>query len=113
MIITDKTSRIHVTVLDVEPAVRVEEQGDLQVFMSWWKAWAKERGVPPRIDGADWRLARLMLQEEGLDLLKRYGVIFWSQHSDPLVTGEYQRHMILFRAKMTEVKKDLANLGTH
>jgi len=108
MIIVDKGRRINVTVLSTEIAVEAQQRGDLHIFMDWWKAQAKSRGVPPQIDGADWRLARLMLQEHGLDRLKRLGVVFWSQHADPLVKGEYTRHMILFRSRLAQTEKDLA-----
>lgn len=108
MILTDKGSRVQITVLSTEVAVAVQERGDLVVFMEWWKEQASGRGVPLSIDGADWRLAKLMLTQHGLDHLKRLGVVFWSQHADPLVTGEYNRHFILFKAKMAETERDLA-----
>lgn len=108
MILVDKGRRIHITVLTTEVAVEVQERGDLWVFMDWWKEEARGRGVPWSIDGADWRLARLMLKQHGLDHLKRLGVVFWSQHADPLVTGEYNRHMILFKAKLAETERDLS-----
>jgi hypothetical protein len=108
MILVDKSSRIHVVVLSTEVAVEVKAQGDLEVFMSWWKETARGRGAPVSIDGADWRLARLMLKTHGLDHLKELGVVFWSQHADPLVTGEYTRHMILFKSKLAETEKDLS-----
>ena len=108
MILVDKASRIYITVLATDVAVEVKARGDLQVFMDWWKEQAQRRGVPRSIDGADWRLARLMLKTHGLDHLKELGVVFWSQYADPLVTGEYTRHMILFKSKLAETEKDLS-----
>ncbi len=108
MILVDKGSRIHITVLNTEVAVEVKTRGDLEVFMDWWKQIAKGRGAPLSIDGADWRLARLMLKTHGLDHLKELASVFWSQHADPLVTGQYSRHMILFRSRLSETEKDLS-----
>lgn len=109
MILTDRGTRLDITVLTTDVAVEVREHSDLEVFMAWWKEIAHGRGVPASIDGADWRLARGLVKTHGLDHLKQLGLVFWSQHADPLVTGEYNRHMILFKAKLAETEKDLAN----
>ena len=108
MILVDKGSRIHITVLATEVAVEVKARGDLEVFMDWWKEQARRRGVRRSSDAAAGRQARLMRQTHGLDHLKELGVVFWSQHADPLVTGEYTRHMILFKSKLAETEKDLS-----
>ncbi len=108
MILVDKSQRVQIVVLTTDVAVEVQERGDLQVFMDWWKETARGRGAPASIDGADWRLARMMLKTHGLSHLTELAKVFWSQHADPLVTGQYNRHMILFRSKLPETEKDLS-----
>lgn len=108
MILVDKGSRIHITVLTTDVAVEVQERGDLQVFLDWWKETARGRGAPLSYDGADWGQARLLLKQHGLSHLKELAKVFWSQHADPLVTGQYSRHMVLFRSRIAETEKDLS-----
>jgi hypothetical protein len=44
--------------------------------------------------------------------LQRVGLSFWRRYSDPLLSGEYGHHMILFQAKFAEAERDEQELET-
>ncbi len=113
MIITDKGTTIVVTVTDHRPVEVATEQNQGQAFLDWWKERAKDYKAPRyRPMGADRRMALQMTARYGLDRMKRVGLSFWRRYSDPLISGEYGHHMILFQAKFAEAERDLTEIET-
>jgi hypothetical protein len=113
MIITDRGTTIVVTVTDHGPVEIAEERNEGQAFLDWWKERAQDYKAPRyRPRGADRRMALQMTARYGLDRLKRVGVSFWRRHSEPLISGEYGHHMILFQAKFAEAERDEQEIET-
>ncbi len=82
-------------------------------FLDWWKERARDYKAPRyRPMGADRRMAIQMTARYGLDRMKRVGLSFWRRYSDPLISGEYHHHMILFQHHFAEAERDLEELET-
>lgn len=113
MILTDKGTTIVVTVTGHEPVEVATEHNQGQAFLSWWRERARDYKAPRyRPTGADRRMAARLVSRYGIDRLKRVGLSFWRRYSDPLVSGEYHHHMILFQARFAEAERDLAEIET-
>ena len=108
MIIHDRGTTIVVTVHDRQGVEIIEQRNDSQAFLGWWKDRAKTHKAPRfQPTGTDRRHAVQLVNRYGLDRLKQLGVMFWRRYSEPLVSGEYGNHMILFRSKLAEVERDV------
>ncbi len=89
------------------------EQNQGQAFLDWWKERAKDYRAPRyRPTGADRRIATRLANRCSLDRLKRVGISFWRRYSDPLISGEYRQHMILFQHHFAEAERDDRELET-
>lgn len=113
MIITDKGTTIVVTVTGHEPVEVATERNEGQAFLKWWKERAKDYKAPRyRPTGADRRMAAQLTSRYGLDRLKQTALSFWRRYSDPLISGEYRHHMILFQHHFAEAERDDRELET-
>lgn len=114
MRIADKGTTIVVTPIDsVDVELAQEEHGKEREFLAWWAQRAQDYNAPRyRASGADRRIAARLLKRFDTNRLKKIAVIFWRQHSDPLISGEYNGHMILFSAKLAEAERDLDSIET-
>lgn len=113
MIITDRGTTIIITVIDHGPVEVAAAQNGGQAFLDWWKERARDYKAPRyRPRGADRRLAAQLVSRYGLDRLQRVAVSFWRRYSDPLISGEYGHHMILFQARFAEAERDLTDIET-
>jgi hypothetical protein len=113
MIIHDKGTTIVVTVTDHGPVEVATDENQGQVFLDWWKERARDYRAPRyRPTGADRRIAARLVSRYGLDRLKRVGLSFWRRYSDPLISGEYRHHMILFQRHFAEAERDDQEIET-
>lgn len=112
MILTDHHTTIIVTLTDQSVEI-IEARDETQGFVTWWKDRCVDYNAPrwsPR--GADRAIARRLVKQYGLDKLKQIAIVFWRRYSDPLVSGEYRSHMVLFQHHLAEARKDLESIET-
>ncbi len=111
MIIIDKGTTIVVTLNYDRNVEVIPVKDDVKTFLNWWRDRCSEYKAPPwKPRGVDRRIAAQLVTRHGLDRLKRLGVMFWRTNSTPLIEGEYNQHMILFQAKMSEAQRDLKEI---
>jgi len=106
VIITDKGARFRVTLRLQDVAVTTEPRTDIATFMTWWKEKATGYDLRSHPLSQDYGIAKRLLSQHGLDRVTAVGVMFWSRHSDPLIEGEYDKHMVLFASKYDQAEKD-------
>lgn len=92
----------------IHPPEETQDSKGQQAFLGWWLGECRRRSAPrPRWTGQDRKVALQLLDQHGYDKLKELAVHFWRRHSSSLTSAGYDRHMILFAAKIPLIEKEL------
>ena len=92
----------------VHPPEDTEANVGQQAFLGWWKGEARRRfAPPPRWTGQDRKIVLLLLEKYGYERLRVLALHFWRRHASELVNAHYDRHMVMFAAKIPLVEKEL------
>lgn len=79
-----------------------------EIFLRWWSAEARRRSAPrPRWTGEDRKIAITLLKRHGYERLKLLAAHFWRRHASSVTRSSYDRHMVLFAAKIPIIEQEL------
>lgn len=101
--------RVTLDVTLIHPPEGIAEPEGQDVFLKWWSSEARRRSAPrPRWAGEDRKIAVNLLKRHGYERLRVLATHFWRRHASSIVNSEYDRHMVLFTAKIPIIEQELS-----